>query len=121
VWSGSDDPRRTHLGRFLRRFSLDELPQLWNVLRGHMSMVGPRPERPMFAAQFAGDIPWYGFRHRIRPGITGLAQIRGHRGATALAPRVEIDNWYIEHWSLGLDVLVSARTVAEVLRGRNAG
>ena len=121
VWSGADDPRRTRLGRFLRRYSLDEMPQLWNVLRGDMSMVGPRPERPMFVAKFSDGNPWYGFRHRIRPGITGLSQVRGLRGSTELAPRIEADNWYIEHWSLGLDLAVSARTLAEVIRGRGAG
>jgi lipopolysaccharide/colanic/teichoic acid biosynthesis glycosyltransferase len=91
------------------------------VLRGDMSMVGPRPERPMFVAKFSDGHPWYAFRHRIRPGITGLSQVRGFRGATELGPRIEADNWYIEHWSLGLDLSVCARTLGEVIRGRNAG
>jgi lipopolysaccharide/colanic/teichoic acid biosynthesis glycosyltransferase len=121
VWAGRNDPRRTRVGRVLRRFSLDELPQLWNVLCGDMSMVGPRPERPVFVTRFCEDDPWYAFRHRIRPGITGLAQVRGLRGDTPLEPRIESDNWYIEHWSLGLDVRVAVRTMLEVLRGRNAG
>jgi lipopolysaccharide/colanic/teichoic acid biosynthesis glycosyltransferase len=120
VWAGARDARRTPLGRFLRRTSLDELPQLWNVLRGHMSIVGPRPERPMFVARFSDGNPWYRFRHRIRPGITGLAQIRGLRGDTPLEPRVESDNWYIEHWSLWLDLRIAAHTFLEVVRGRNA-
>jgi exopolysaccharide biosynthesis polyprenyl glycosylphosphotransferase len=119
VWATVSDPRRTPVGRFLRRFSLDELPQLWNVLRGHMSIVGPRPERPVFVAQFNDTHPWYRFRHRIRPGITGLAQARGLRGDTPLEPRLELDNWYIEHWSLWLDVRIAARTALEVLSGRH--
>jgi lipopolysaccharide/colanic/teichoic acid biosynthesis glycosyltransferase len=120
VWARAGDDRRTPLGRFLRRTSLDELPQLWNVLIGHMSIVGPRPERPMFVARFSDGNPWYRFRHRIRPGITGLAQVRGLRGDTPLEPRVESDNWYIEHWSLSLDLRIAAHTLLEVVRGRNA-
>lgn len=121
IWSTKGDPRRTGLGAILRRLSLDELPQLWNVLVGHMSIVGPRPERPMFVASFSDGNPWYRFRHRIRPGITGLAQVRGLRGDTPLEPRVESDNWYIEHWSLGLDARIAARTFLEMVRGRGAG
>jgi exopolysaccharide biosynthesis polyprenyl glycosylphosphotransferase len=121
VWASRDDPRRTRLGRILRSLSLDELPQLWNVLAGHMSIVGPRPERPPFVAEFTGDIASYRHRHRIRPGITGLAQVEGLRGDTELLPRVEADNRYIEHWSLWLDVAITLRTVVEVLRRRNAG
>jgi exopolysaccharide biosynthesis polyprenyl glycosylphosphotransferase len=120
VWAVADDPRRTRVGSILRRFSLDELPQLWNVLRGDMSLVGPRPERPLFVAQFDGGNPWYRFRLRIRPGITGLAQVRGLRGDTPLDPRVDLDNLYIEHWSLGLDLRIAARTTVEMFRGRNA-
>jgi lipopolysaccharide/colanic/teichoic acid biosynthesis glycosyltransferase len=120
VWARAGDARRTLVGRFLRRTSLDELPQLWNVLLGHMSIVGPRPERPMFVARFSDGNPWYRFRHRIRPGITGLAQVRGLRGDTPLEPRVESDNWYIEHWSLWLDLRIAAHTLLEVVRGRNA-
>ncbi|MDP8957359.1 MAG: sugar transferase [Actinomycetota bacterium] len=120
VWAVANDPRRTRFGAILRRSSLDELPQLWNVLRGDMSLVGPRPERPLFVAQFNGGNPWYRFRLRIRPGITGLAQVRGLRGDTPLDPRVDLDNLYIEHWSLGLDLRIAARTVVEMVRGRNA-
>jgi exopolysaccharide biosynthesis polyprenyl glycosylphosphotransferase len=119
VWATASDPRRTPIGGFLRRFSLDELPQLWNVLHGQMSVVGPRPERPIFVARFTDTHPWYVFRHRIRPGITGLAQAQGLRGNTPLEPRVESDNWYIEHWSLWLDVRIAARTALEVLSGRS--
>jgi putative colanic acid biosynthesis UDP-glucose lipid carrier transferase len=121
VWAVKGDPRRTPIGRFLRASSLDELPQLWNVLSGRMSIVGPRPERPGFVETFNDELPDYGARHRIRPGITGLAQVRGLRGDTDLAPRVDADNRYIEHWSLSLDLAIAVRTVLEVVRHRNAG
>jgi lipopolysaccharide/colanic/teichoic acid biosynthesis glycosyltransferase len=121
VWASKDDDRRTPLGRVLRTLSLDEMPQLWNVLIGDMSIVGPRPERPCFVQEFNDGVAWYRHRHRIRPGITGLAQVSGHRGDTALAPRVEADNRYIEHWSLMLDVRITLRTVVEIVRHRNAG
>jgi exopolysaccharide biosynthesis polyprenyl glycosylphosphotransferase len=120
VWAGEGDPRRTRLGRLLRRTSLDELPQLWNVLHGDMSVVGPRPERPPFVTRFSEEIPWYSYRHRIRPGITGWAQSNGLRGNTSLDPRVEFDNWYIENWSLVLDVKIIAKTLREMVFGRNA-
>jgi exopolysaccharide biosynthesis polyprenyl glycosylphosphotransferase len=121
VWATKDDPRRTRLGRVLRTWSLDELPQLWNVLIGDMSVVGPRPERPELVDEFVEGVTWYRHRHRIKPGITGLAQVSGLRGDTELAPRVDADNHYIEHWSLMLDVRIALRTVLEVIRHRNAG
>jgi exopolysaccharide biosynthesis polyprenyl glycosylphosphotransferase len=108
--------RRTGVGRFLRRTSLDELPQLLNVVRGEMSLVGPRPERPEFVELFQCDIKRYDDRHRVKSGITGWAQVHGLRGQTSLADRVEWDNYYIEHWSLGLDVKILALTVVAVLR-----
>ncbi|MFN2544503.1 MAG: sugar transferase [Actinomycetota bacterium] len=120
VWATAEDPRRTRIGRLLRRTSLDELPQLWNVLRGDMSVVGPRPERPPFVDRFSEEVPWYAYRHRIRPGITGWAQSHGLRGNTSLDPRVAFDNWYIENWSLVLDLKIIGKTVREMLRGRNA-
>jgi exopolysaccharide biosynthesis polyprenyl glycosylphosphotransferase len=104
------EDRRTAVGRFLRRSSLDELPQLINVLRGEMSMIGPRPERPEFVELFRGDITRYGDRHRVRSGITGWAQVHGLRGQTSLAERVEWDNYYIANWSLGLDLKILALT-----------
>jgi exopolysaccharide biosynthesis polyprenyl glycosylphosphotransferase len=109
--------RRTTIGRFLRSSSLDELPQLFNVLRGDMSLVGPRPERPEFVELFRQDILRYGDRHRVRSGITGWAQVHGLRGQTSLAERVEWDNYYIAHWSLGLDLKILALTVLALFRG----
>jgi exopolysaccharide biosynthesis polyprenyl glycosylphosphotransferase len=108
--------RRTRVGRWLRRTSLDELPQLINVLRGEMSLVGPRPERPEFVEMFRGDINRYSDRHRVKSGITGWAQVNGLRGKTSVADRVEWDNYYIENWSLRLDVKILALTAAAVIR-----
>jgi lipopolysaccharide/colanic/teichoic acid biosynthesis glycosyltransferase len=119
-WTTKGDPRRTPIGRFLRRTSLDELPQLWNVLKGDMSLVGPRPERPPFATEFSERFVWYRFRHRIRPGMTGWAQSHGLRGDTPLDARVDFDNWYIENWSIWLDLKIMLFTVRQVIRGDNA-
>ncbi|MBV9818573.1 MAG: exopolysaccharide biosynthesis polyprenyl glycosylphosphotransferase [Solirubrobacterales bacterium] len=115
---GSD--RRTRVGRLLRDLSLDELPQLINVLRGDMSLVGPRPERPEYVARFARDVARYDDRHRVRSGITGWAQVNGLRGQTSIADRVEWDNYYIQNWSLRLDVRIALLTIAEVLRSRDS-
>ncbi len=109
--------RRTRVGRLLRRTSLDELPQLVNVLRGEMSLVGPRPERPEFAELFRHEVERYHDRHRVRAGMTGWAQVHGLRGQTPLAERVELDNFYIEHWSLALDAKIMLLTVPALLRG----
>ena len=111
------EDRRTPFGRFIRRTALDELPQLFNVLRGEMSLVGPRPERPEFVSLFDDDIDRYGDRHRVRSGITGWAQVDGFRGQTSLADRVEWDNFYIENWSLWLDVKILLMTIPAALRG----
>ena len=110
------EDRRTAVGRFLRRTSLDELPQLLNVLRGEMSLIGPRPERPEFVDLFIDDIVRYGDRHRVKSGITGWAQVHGLRGQTSLAERVEWDNYYIANWSLGLDVKILALTFVALFR-----
>jgi exopolysaccharide biosynthesis polyprenyl glycosylphosphotransferase len=110
------EDRRTSVGRFLRGTSLDELPQLFNVLRGDMSLVGPRPERPEFVELFRQDIIRYGDRHRVKSGITGWAQVHGLRGQTSLAERVEWDNYYIAHWSLGLDLKILALTLVALFR-----
>jgi exopolysaccharide biosynthesis polyprenyl glycosylphosphotransferase len=110
------EDRRTAVGRLLRGSSLDELPQLFNVLRGDMSLVGPRPERPEFVELFRNDIIRYGDRHRVKSGITGWAQVHGLRGQTSLAERVEWDNYYIAHWSLGLDLKILALTLVALFR-----
>jgi len=103
VWAREDDPRCTPVGRMLRRFSLDEIPQLWNVLTGDMSLVGPRPERPFFVEQFKQRIPQYMLRHKVKAGLTGWAQVNGWRGNTSLEKRIEYDLYYIENWSVSLD------------------
>jgi exopolysaccharide biosynthesis polyprenyl glycosylphosphotransferase len=108
--------RRTAVGRWLRRTSLDEMPQLFNVVRGEMSLVGPRPERPEYVATFAADLSRYNERHRVRAGMTGLSQVQGLRGQCPIADRVELDNYYIENWSLGLDVKILLMTVLAVVR-----
>jgi exopolysaccharide biosynthesis polyprenyl glycosylphosphotransferase len=110
------EDRRTFVGRILRRTSIDELPQLVNVLRGDMSLVGPRPERPEFVELFGRDIARYGDRHRVKSGITGWAQVHGLRGQTSLAERVEWDNYYIAHWSLALDVKIALLTIVALFR-----
>ena len=106
IWATADDPRVTPLGRFLRRSNLDELPQLWNVLRGDMSLVGPRPERPHFVEQFKHRIPQYMLRHKVKAGLTGWAQVHGWRGNTPLEKRIEYDLYYIENWSVSLDLKI---------------
>jgi Undecaprenyl-phosphate glucose phosphotransferase len=119
-WSRPDDPRRTRIGAWMRRLSLDELPQLWNVLRGDMSLVGPRPERPVFIREFRREIPGYMLRHTVKSGMTGWAQVHGWRGDTSLHERIEHDIYYIQNWSVGLDVQILLMTLWSVLRGRNA-
>jgi Undecaprenyl-phosphate glucose phosphotransferase len=119
-WTTSDDPRRTRLGEILRRLSLDELPQLWNVLVGHMSLVGPRPERPMYVEQFRGRIPRYMLRHHVKAGMTGWAQVNGLRGDTPLEDRIEYDLYYIKNWSMGFDLKIIALTFARVFRDASA-
>jgi Undecaprenyl-phosphate glucose phosphotransferase len=114
------DPRVTRIGSWLRRTSIDELPQLWNVLLGDMSLVGPRPERPVFIDQFRRHIPRYQLRHMVKSGMTGWAQIHGLRGNTSIQKRVEYDLYYIEHWSLLLDLKILARTLAFGFLSRNA-
>ncbi len=111
VWAKENDDRRTPIGAFLRSTSLDELPQFFNVLKGDMSIVGPRPERPVFVEQFKNSIPLYMLRHRMRAGITGWAQVHGLRGNTSLEKRVEFDLYYIEHWSLALDMKIIFMTL----------
>ncbi len=104
VWAKANDTRRTRFGNFLRRSNIDELPQLWNVLRGDMSLVGPRPERPHFVSQFRETIPRYMARHKVKSGITGWAQVNGFRGNTSIRERLKYDLYYMENWSLLFDI-----------------
>jgi Undecaprenyl-phosphate glucose phosphotransferase len=120
VWASKNDPRTTRVGRLLRRLSLDELPQFINVFLGEMSVVGPRPERPVFVEQFRRSIPRYMDRHREKAGITGWAQVNGLRGDTSIWERTKYDIWYIENWSLLLDFKIMLKTVVRILTDRNA-
>lgn len=120
VWATAEDSRRTRLGTFIRRFSIDEFPQFINVLLGDMSLVGPRPERPVFVEQFKQSIPRYMDRHREKAGITGWAQINGLRGDTSIIERTKYDLWYIENWSVALDFRIMIRTVLNIFTDRNA-
>lgn len=120
IWATRGDRRCTPLGRFMRRWSLDELPQLFNVLTGQMSLVGPRPERGVFVEKFCSQIPGYDQRHRVKAGITGWAQIQGWRGDTSLRHRVQCDLYYITNWSFGLDIKILAMTIWRGFHHRNA-
>jgi lipopolysaccharide/colanic/teichoic acid biosynthesis glycosyltransferase len=114
-WSVAGDRRVGPVGRFLRRSSVDELPQLWNVVRGDMALIGPRPERPVFVAEFSALHDLYWARHRVPAGLTGLAQVHGLRGDTSIADRARYDNYYIANWSLWLDLKIIILTVGELL------
>ncbi len=120
VWTTENDPRVTPVGKVLRRFSLDELPQLWNVLRGDMSLVGPRPERKVFVERFSQEMPRYFERHRVQSGLTGWAQVHGLRGNTSIEERTLYDLHYVENWTLILDIKILLMTIHHVLRGENA-
>lgn len=111
AWTTNADDRRTWIGTILRKFSLDELPQLWNVLRGDMSLIGPRPEIPYFVEQFRETVPLYMVKNQVRPGITGWAQVNGYRGDTSIPKRIEHDLWYIENWSFELDMRILFKTL----------
>jgi len=115
-----NDPRVTLIGKFLRRSSLDELPQLLNVLKGEMSLVGPRPERKVFVEEFQRSIPKYAERHRVRSGVTGWAQVNGLRGQSPIEDRTRYDVFYIENWSLWFDVKIILMTIMAIVRGENA-
>jgi Undecaprenyl-phosphate glucose phosphotransferase len=119
-WTKPGDPRRTRAGRVLRPLSLDELPQLWNVFTGEMSLVGPRPERPVYVERFRASVPRYMLRHHVKAGITGWAQVHGLRGDTPLEQRIEYDLYYIRNWSLWLDVRILFLTVGRVFRDSSA-
>ena len=120
AWTTSDDPRVTKVGKFIRRTSIDELPQFFNVLKGDMSLVGPRPERPFFVEKFKEEIPKYLIKHQVRPGITGWAQVNGFRGDTSIKLRIEHDIYYIENWTLGLDIKILFLTLFKGFVNENA-
>ncbi len=120
VWSQKNDPRTTRVGKLLRRFSLDELPQLINVIKGDMSLVGPRPERPHFVEQFKKQVPRYLERHRVKTGMTGWAQVNGLRGNASIAERTKYDVYYVENWSLVFDLKIILKTIYAVFFGKGA-
>ena len=120
AWTTMNDPRVTPIGKFIRKTSIDELPQLFNVILGNMSLIGPRPERPFFVEKFKEEIPRYMIKHQVRPGMTGWAQINGYRGDTSIQKRIEHDLYYIENWTLGLDIKILFLTVFKGFVNRNA-
>ena len=119
-WTVKDDPRVTKAGKILRKTSLDELPQLFNILMGEMSLVGPRPERPQFVDKFKEEIPRYMIKHQVRPGLTGWAQINGYRGDTSIRKRIEYDLYYIENWSMAFDIRIMFLTIFKGFINKNA-
>ena len=119
-WTVKNDPRVTPVGRFIRKTSIDELPQLFNVLRGDMSLIGPRPERPQFVEKFREEIPRYMVKHQVRPGMTGWAQVNGYRGNTSIRKRIDCDLYYIENWTVGLDIKILFLTVFRGFVNKNA-
>jgi lipopolysaccharide/colanic/teichoic acid biosynthesis glycosyltransferase len=120
VFTAPQDPRTTWVGRMIRRFSLDELPQLFNVLKGEMSLVGPRPERPFFVSQFEEEVPRYIERRQVRPGLTGWAQVNDLRQNTSIRDRTIYDIYYIENWSIAFDVKILLLTLWRIFRHRHA-
>lgn len=120
AWTTKYDPRVTRIGRFIRRTSLDELPQLFNILKGDMSLVGPRPERPQFVEKFKEEIPRYMIKHQVPPGLTGWAQVNGYRGDTSITKRIEYDLYYIENWTLGFDFKIILLTIFKGFINKNA-
>ena len=119
-WTTKNDPRVTPVGRFIRRTSIDDLPQLFNVLMGTMSLVGPRPERPQFVDKFKEEIPRYMIKHQVRPGLTGWAQVNGSRGDTSIRKRIEYDLYYIENWTIGFDFKIILLTFFKGFINKNA-
>jgi Undecaprenyl-phosphate glucose phosphotransferase len=120
AWTVKNDPRVTGIGKFMRRTSIDELPQLFNILKGDMSLVGPRPERPFFVEKFREEIPRYMVKHQVRPGLTGWAQVNGYRGDTSIRKRIEYDLFYIENWTIGFDIKILFLTVFRGFINKNA-
>lgn len=120
AWTVKNDPRVTKIGRFIRKTSIDELPQLFNILKGDMSLVGPRPERPLFVEKFKEEIPRYMIKHQVRPGLTGWAQVNGYRGDTSIRKRIEFDLYYIENWTMGFDIKILFLTIFKGFINKNA-
>ena len=120
VYSDNKDSRVTKVGKFIRATSIDELPQLFNILKGDMSLVGPRPERPFFVEKFREEIPRYMVKHQVRPGLTGWAQVNGYRGDTSIRKRIECDLYYIENWSVGFDIKIMFLTIFKGFINKNA-
>ena len=119
-WTTKNDPRVTPVGKFIRKTSIDELPQLFNILVGDMSLVGPRPERPQFVEKFKEEIPRYMIKHQVRPGLTGWAQVNGYRGDTSIQKRIEYDLYYIENWTMGFDFKIIFLTFFKGFVNKNA-
>lgn len=119
-WTTKNDPRVTPVGKFIRRTSIDEMPQFWNILMGDMSLVGPRPERPQFVEKFKDEIPHYMIKHQVRPGLTGWAQVNGYRGDTSIEKRIEYDLYYIENWTVGFDFKIMFLTLFKGFVNKNA-
>lgn len=120
AWTVKNDPRVTGIGKFMRRTSIDELPQLFNILKGDMSLVGPRPERPFFVEKFREEIPRYMVKHQVRPGLTGWAQVNGYRGDTSIRKRIDYDLYYIENWTIGFDIKIMFLTIFKGFINKNA-
>jgi len=119
-WTVRNDPRVTKVGKFIRKTSIDEMPQLINVLKGDMSLIGPRPERPQYVEKFREEIPRYMIKHQVRPGMTGWAQVNGYRGNTSIQKRIEYDIYYIENWTLGFDFKILFLTIFKGFINKNA-
>jgi Undecaprenyl-phosphate glucose phosphotransferase len=119
-WTQKDDPRITEVGKFLRKYSIDELPQFYNIFKGDMSLIGPRPERPYFVNKFKESVPKYMIKHHVKPGMTGWAQINGYRGNTSIVKRIEYDIYYVENWSFYLDMKIFLKTLPALFTDKNA-
>jgi len=119
-WTQKDDPRVTKIGKFIRKTSIDELPQFYNILKGDMSLIGPRPERPYFVNKFRESVPKYMIKHHVKPGMTGWAQINGYRGNTSIVKRIEYDIFYVENWSVWLDIKIFIKTIPTLITDQNA-
>ena len=119
-WTTKNDPRVTPIGRILRKTSIDEMPQFFNVLKGDMSLIGPRPERPLWVEKFKEEIPRYMIKHQVRPGLTGWAQVNGYRGDTSIRKRIEYDLYYIENWTMGFDMKILFLTFFKGFVNKNA-